>query len=202
MISYAGVFIMLWFILLIILFRKYHISLKNYLLVAIPLTAILLLFIFTFPRAIIDYSVHWPKSILICHVAFSFLAYASFSVSFCSSLVYLFHEWLLKKKISYNFSMRLPSLEVLEDLSFLVVEFGLLFLIFGILSGMMWSKYAHGFYFTNSPKEIWSIITFAFFAFYFIIHRRFGLSRHKLIYILLSGSSIIFAAYLWVHLFS
>jgi cytochrome c-type biogenesis protein CcsB len=104
------------------------------------------------------------------HIPLVILSMASLSIAFVSSLMYLIQERQLKSKHPAFFYHRLPSLEVCDDVSYKSLWAGFFLLTLGILTGMVWSKYLRGVYWSWDYKEVWSLITWALYA--LLLHGR------------------------------
>jgi cytochrome c-type biogenesis protein CcsB len=66
---------------------------------------------------------------------------------------------------------RLPSDQLLDELTYQLVMFGFIFLSAGIISGSVWANSAWGRYWGWDPKETWSLITW--FVYAGLLHARF-----------------------------
>ncbi len=104
------------------------------------------------------------------HIPLVILSMASLSIAFISSLMYLIQERQLKSKHPAFFYHRLPSLEVCDEVSYKSLWAGFFLLTLGILTGMVWSKYLRGVYWSWDYKEIWSLVTWALYA--LLLHGR------------------------------
>ena len=80
------------------------------------------------------------------HVWFAFLGDALLGISACFAGMYLIQEKILKKKKIGPFYYRLPSLEVLDRLSYRCISIGFPLLTLGILTGSVWLKTVQGRY--------------------------------------------------------
>ncbi len=98
------------------------------------------------------------------HIPLVILSMASLSIAFITSLMYLIQERQLKSKHPAFFYHRLPSLQVCDEISYKSLWAGFFLLTLGILTGMVWSKYLRGAYWSWDYKEIWSLITWALYA--------------------------------------
>ncbi len=107
---------------------------------------------------------------LIAHVFTCFLGYAAFAVSCGISIMYLFKSTSVQNE-SDRQSGRLPSLYVLNDISYRTVLIGFLMLSMGIITGAVWAHSAWGTYWSWDPKETWSLITWLVYA--TLLHARF-----------------------------
>ena len=94
---------------------------------------------------------------LTIHVSFMFISYAAFTISFLTAIMQLVFKD--KKDIDFNI------------ISYKNILFGFPFLTLGILTGAVWADYAWGSYWQWDPKEVWSLITWLYYAVY--LHLRF-----------------------------
>jgi cytochrome c-type biogenesis protein CcsB len=104
------------------------------------------------------------------HVTFAFLGYAAFALAFCAGVIYLIQERLVKTKNIGTFLERLPSLEVLDKISYRALTIGFPLLTIGIITGAAWAEYAWGAYWSGDQKETWSLITWLLYA--ALLHQR------------------------------
>ncbi|MBT3387125.1 MAG: c-type cytochrome biogenesis protein CcsB [Desulfobacula sp.] len=98
---------------------------------------------------------------LIAHVITCFLGYAGFAVAFGFSLIYFVKP---KDPKATSIYAKLPSWEVMDELTYQMIVFGFLFLTIGIITGAVWANSAWGKYWTWDPKETWSLITWIVYA--------------------------------------
>lgn len=85
---------------------------------------------------------HW----LPAHVWFAFLGDALLGISACLAAMYLIQDTILKKKRIGPLYYRLPSLELLDRLSYRCISIGFPLLTIGILTGAIWLKSIQGGY--------------------------------------------------------
>ncbi|MCX7974359.1 MAG: c-type cytochrome biogenesis protein CcsB [Candidatus Aminicenantes bacterium] len=101
------------------------------------------------------------------HVSVTLLGEAFLAVAFVASLLYLFAA--AKEKKSQGFSSL--SSEKLDSLSYRAIAIGFpLFTLGGLVFGMVWANVAWGRYWAWDPKEVWTLITWFFYALY--LHTR------------------------------
>ncbi len=98
------------------------------------------------------------------HIPLMILSVAALTISFFMAIMYLIQERQLKAKTTSTYLERLPSLQSCEELSYRSLSFGFFLLTFGILTGIIWSRYLRGVYWNWDYKEIWSLITWALYA--------------------------------------
>ncbi len=108
---------------------------------------------------------------LTIHVATAIVSYGAFAVSFGTSIMYLIKNSMEKNKSRSDFNKRLPSLDMLDDLSYKFIAVGFAFLSLVIITGAIWAEETWGRYWGWDPKETWSLITWLVYAAY--LHARF-----------------------------
>jgi len=103
--------------------------------------------------------------------------------------------------IKYSFILNnLPSLNLLDQLSYqtIIISFPLLTLV--IVTGSVWAHYAWGRYWGWDPKETWSLITWFIYALY--LHLRFqkGWGGQKTALVSILGFFAVIFTYLGVNI--
>ena len=104
------------------------------------------------------------------HIPLMILSVASLTISFLTAIMYLIQERQLKLKRPSFLLERLPSLEAADEISYRSLWFGFFLLTLGIVTGMIWSKYLRGMYWSWDYKETWALITWALYA--ILLHGR------------------------------
>lgn len=90
------------------------------------------------------------------HVAASFLSYALFAVAFSMGIAILV--------IKPHTRLQMLSKKVLDNISYNAILWGFVLFSAGMISGGIWSFYAWGTYLLWTPKEIWSLIIWIYYA--------------------------------------
>jgi len=135
---------------------------------------------------------------LIAHVITCFIGYASFSIAFGLSIMFLFKR--NNSKEESHFLKFFPDVKILDELSHQMIMFGFLFLSAGIITGAVWANSAWGRYWGWDPKETWSLITW--FVYATLIHARFMRGWHgkRLAYLSIIGFAAVLFTYFGVNL--
>lgn len=107
---------------------------------------------------------------LTMHVGTIFLGDALFAIAFLAAIMYLIQERQIKRKRLGSFFKRLPSLATLDAINYQALIYGFPFLTIGMITGSMYAQYALGTYWQWDPKEVWSLITWLFYA--ALLHER------------------------------
>ena len=98
---------------------------------------------------------------LIAHIALIFTGYAALFLSFTASLLYLAQERSLKSKKPAGFLLRLPALEVIDEIGYRSLLLGFPFMTLGLVAGMVVAQATFGRINLLDPKILLSILMWA-----------------------------------------
>jgi len=104
------------------------------------------------------------------HVMTVFLGNGLFAITFAVSVMYLIQERQIKQKRLGSLYNRLPSLATLDSLNHYALMGGFPLLTLGMITGSIYAQMALGTYWQWDPKEVWSLITWLFYA--ALLHER------------------------------
>ncbi|MBW2146103.1 MAG: c-type cytochrome biogenesis protein CcsB [Deltaproteobacteria bacterium] len=135
-----------------------------------PLVLILILYASACPQEIVPLQPALKSFWLPIHTGVAFLANGFLSIAFCVGIMYLIQENRIKKKKIGKLHKLLPSLDVLDDISYRSLKIGFPLLTIGIITGAVWASSAWGSYWSWDPKETWSLITWLLYA--ALLHQR------------------------------
>lgn len=107
---------------------------------------------------------------LTVHVGTVFMGNGLFAIAFLAAIMYLIQEHQIKHKQFGSFYKRLPSLATLDSINYYSLLYGFPFLTVGMITGSIYAQYALGTYWQWDPKEVWSLITWLFYA--ALLHER------------------------------
>ncbi len=130
----------------------------------IPLVVLLLGTSAALPKTIESLSPPLKNIGVWTHVVLTLLGNAAFALACCGALMYLIQERQLKSKQPGVLSHRLPSLKLLDDLCHLALSLGFPLLTLGLFSGALLAYSTWGSFLTWDGKQIWSIVTWVFYA--------------------------------------
>jgi cytochrome c-type biogenesis protein CcsB len=133
---------------------------------------------------------------LIAHVITCFLGYAGFAVAFGFSIMYFIKP---QHPESGSIFAKLPSWELIDELTYQMVVFGFLFLTIGIITGAVWANSAWGTYWSWDPKETWSLITWFVYAIFMHLRMMKGWSGKNLAWISIIGFIAVLFTYFGVN---
>jgi cytochrome c-type biogenesis protein CcsB len=130
---------------------------------------------------------------LVVHVAAAIFSGGLFLLSNTVASAYLWLDRMERKGERSEFAKRLPSLEVLDQLSYRLVAFVFPLWTFAIIAGAIWAEAAWGRYWGWDPKETWSFITWILYAAYLHARVTAGWKGRKAAWLsLIAGSSYLF----------
>lgn len=130
---------------------------------------------------------------LVVHVAAAIFSGGLFLLSNTVASAYLWLDRMERKGGRSEFAKRLPSLDVLDQLSYRLVAFVFPLWTFAIIAGAIWAEAAWGRYWGWDPKETWSFITWILYAAYLHARVTAGWKGRKAAWLsLIAGSSYLF----------
>ena len=147
---------------------KFHLKVLG--VYAAPLAAFILLMAVQFPS-----EPQQPQNLLkgfwlVVHVLTILVGDAAFVLAAGAGILYLLQERSIKNRAPGFFFKRLPSLELLDSTGYACIVTGFTMLTIGLFSGMIFAKSVWGRFWSWDPKEVWSAITWIFYA--ILLHER------------------------------
>lgn len=132
---------------------------------------------------------------LVSHVVTCFIGYAGFALAAGLGIVY----FIKASQKSHGENSRLPSLQIIDELTHKMMVFGFIWLTLGIITGAVWANSAWGTYWSWDPKETWSLITWFIYA--LTLHAKFtrGWSGKKIAILSIFGFLCVLFTYYGVN---
>ncbi|MBF0117305.1 MAG: cytochrome c biogenesis protein CcsA [Desulfobacterales bacterium] len=112
----------------------------------------------------------FKNSWLASHVIIIFMGNAFLSLACGAGLLYLIQEYTIKTKHNRFFFKRLPSLELLDSAGYTSIIMGFTLLSLGMIIGFTYGKIVWGKFWTWSPKEVCTSVTWILYS--ALIHER------------------------------
>jgi cytochrome c-type biogenesis protein CcsB len=195
---YESLYFFAWAVILIYIFLEQRIKLRVIGVFVLPFVIILFIYASFLGEKIRPLVPALRSHWLGIHSGLCLFGYASFTLAFYFGIMYLLQERGLKSKRIGCFFFRLPSLALLDKLTYQTVILGLIFLAAGIITGSIWAASAWGSYWSWDPKETWSLITWLVYVFY--LHARLvaGWRGRKSAYLAIIGFMSMLFTYLGV----
>jgi len=130
---------------------------------------------------------------LVIHVSTAIISGGVFLLANVISAAYLYLDNMENKGPRKVWADRLPSLEVLDQLSYRLVAFVFPLWTFSVIAGAIWAESAWGRYWGWDPKETWAFITWVAYAAYLHARVTVGWRGHRAAWLcLLAGSTFLF----------
>ncbi len=107
---------------------------------------------------------------LVSHIITVFLGDAALALACGIGILYLIQEHAIKTKHRGFFFHRLPSLDRLDAAGYAAIATGFAMLTVGLVTGFAYARAVWGRFWSADPKEIWSVITWLFYA--ALLHQR------------------------------
>ena len=137
---------------------------------------------------------------LISHVMAIFFGEAFFTLAAGLAVLYLIQENAIKTKQHRFFFKRLPSLDLLDSSGYACIVVGFSLLTLGLITGLVYAKSYWGRFWSWDPKEVWSAITWIFYA--VLLHERLtvGWRGRKSAIMAIIGFGVLIFTFLGVNL--
>ncbi len=129
----------------------------------LPLVVLLMVPIFLVSGDIKELNPVLKSGWLGVHTSLAVLGDAAFAFACIVSIMYLIQERQLKSKHLGAIFHRLPSLDIMDTLSYKALTLGWPLFTLGMLTGSIWANSAWGTYWSWDPKETWSLITWVIY---------------------------------------
>jgi len=130
---------------------------------------------------------------LVIHVSAAIISGGVFLLANCIAGAYLVLDRYEQKGVRPIWAQKLPSLEVLDNLSYRFVALVFPLWTFSVIAGAIWAESAWGRYWGWDPKETWAFITWVAYAAYLHARVTVGWRGRKAAWLcLLAGSTFLF----------
>ena len=136
---------------------------------------------------------------LISHVMAIFFGEAFFTLAAGLGVLFLIQENSIKAKKHQFFFKRLPSLDLLDTSGYACIVVGFSMLTLGLVTGLVYAKTYWGRFWSGDPKEVWSAITWIFYA--ILLHERLtvGWQGRKSAIMAIIGFGVLLFTFLGVN---
>ena len=140
---------------------------------------------------------YWMK----IHVPANFVGYGAFALAAMVSVAYLLKSKGERQNPNGLLAKRLPSLDMLDDVTYKAIALGFAFFTIATILGAMWAAEAWGGYWSWDPKETWALIVWLNYAAW--LHLRFskGWRGEPMAWWAIVGLFVTLFAFLGVNMF-
>lgn len=129
-------------------------------------------------------------------------AYGALANAFGVSAAYLVQEWQIKSRRPLEFVWQIPSLEVLDRLSYKMIFLSLPVLTVGITMGGIWAWGAWGRFWGWDAKETWALITWMIYVIYLHLRLVRGWQGRSAVWINFCGFASVLFTFFGVNFLS
>jgi cytochrome c-type biogenesis protein CcsB len=136
---------------------------------------------------------------LVIHVSTAIISGGVFLLANCIAGTYLILDRYEQKGVRPNWALKLPTLEVLDNLSYRLVALVFPLWSFSVIAGAIWAEAAWGRYWGWDPKETWAFITWAAYAAYLHARVTVGWRGRKAAWLCLFAGSTFLFNYIYVN---
>lgn len=193
--SFAG-----WAVAGVFLAVQYRYRLKVLGVFAAPLVALIMAVASQIPNTPAETTQTLRSFWLFAHVTVIFIGEAGFALACGLGILYLLQDNAIKTKKQRFFFKRLPSLEKLDATGYACMVIGFTMLTIGLITGFVYAKSLWGHFWSWDPKEVWSGITWLFYA--ILLHQRLtvGWRGRRSAIMAIIGFAVLLFTFLGVNL--
>ncbi len=137
---------------------------------------------------------------LIIHVSAAIISGGVFLLANIVAAAYLFLDAMENRGPRTVWAQRLPSLEVLDQLSYRLVAFVFPLWTFAVIAGAIWAEAAWGRYWGWDPKETWAFITWVAYAAYLHARVTVGWRGRRAAWLCIFAGSTFLFNYVYVNI--
>jgi cytochrome c-type biogenesis protein CcsB len=134
------------------------------------------------------------------HAVFSLLGFVAFAVAFVVGVMYLIQNRMLKSKQFNALYDQLPSLDLLDAMNQGTILLGFPLLTLGMLSGAIWASQVQESFWSWTPKQALTLVTWFFYL--LILHGRlnFGWRAKRAASLAIVGFAVVGVTFLYVFI--
>ena len=137
---------------------------------------------------------------LVIHVSTAIISGGVFLLANVIAAAYLYLDRMESMGERKAWAKRLPSLEVLDQLSYRLVAFVFPLWTFSVIAGAIWAESAWGRYWGWDPKETWAFITWVAYAAYLHARVTIGWRGRRAAWLCLFAGSTFLFNYVYVNI--
>lgn len=137
---------------------------------------------------------------LVIHVSAAIISGGVFLLANIISAAYLYLDSMEANGERKVWAQRLPSLEVLDQLSYRLVAFVFPLWTFAVMAGAIWAEHAWGRYWGWDPKETWAFITWVAYAAYLHARVTVGWRGRRAAWLCLFAGSTFLFNYVYINI--
>jgi len=188
-----------WAIAVAFILFQYKFNLRILGVYAAPLAALVTIAAYLVPNEPVEMNYILNSMWIVFHVIVILIGEASFALACGLGILYLMQEHAIKTKSHGFLFRRLPSLDLLDSAGYACLIAGFIMLSLGLISGLVYAKSVWGRFWGWDPKEVWSAITWLFYA--ALLHERLtvGWRGRKSAVMAIIGFAVLLFTFLGVN---
>ena len=136
---------------------------------------------------------------LVIHVSTAIISGGVFLLANCIAATYLILDRYEQKGARPSWALKLPTLEVLDNLSYRLVALVFPLWSFSVIAGAIWAEAAWGRYWGWDPKETWAFITWVAYAAYLHARVTVGWRGRRAAWLCIFAGSTFLFNYVYVN---
>jgi cytochrome c-type biogenesis protein CcsB len=136
---------------------------------------------------------------LVIHVTAAIISGGVFLLANVIAGTYLYMERAEERGARPLWALRIPSLDVLDQLSYRLVAFVFPLWTFSVIAGAIWAESAWGRYWGWDPKETWAFITWVAYAAYLHARVTIGWRGRRAAWLCIFAGSTFLFNYVYVN---
>jgi cytochrome c-type biogenesis protein CcsB len=137
---------------------------------------------------------------LVIHVSAAIISGGVFLLANCIAAAYLILDRYEENGGRPSWALKLPTLEVLDQLTYRLVALVFPLWTFSVIAGAIWAEAAWGRYWGWDPKETWAFITWVAYAAYLHARVTVGWRGRKAAWLCLFAGSTFLFNYVYVNI--
>jgi cytochrome c-type biogenesis protein CcsB len=136
---------------------------------------------------------------LVIHVSAAIISGGVFLLANCIAATYLVLDRYEQKGARPKWTLKFPTLEALDNLSYRLVALVFPLWSFAVIAGAIWAEAAWGRYWGWDPKETWAFITWVAYAAYLHARVTVGWRGRKAAWLCLFAGSTFLFNYIYIN---
>ena len=152
-----------------------------------PIVTILMLILSFSPPIFQETEAKGPSTFLALHIIGAFMGQILALCATLASVIYLWKDYRLKKRLIGQLSPKLPALDILEQILWVCLPAGFFFLTLALASGTYYSCTAFPKIQTSIDKIIWAILVWIWYLSVILLKRSVRCNTKKLAQLSLMG---------------
>jgi len=188
-----------WALVTVYIFFQFWLNIRMLGSLVAPISTLIMSIAFCLPKTNIVIGKQLESLWVTVHVVTSLLGNGAFALACCVGCFYLIQDKTIKTKRRGFFYTRLPALERLDQMGYACIALGFPMLTIGIMTGCIYAQIRWGHYWSWDPKEVWSAMTWLFYAAIFHGRMSLGWRGRRQAYLAIIGFCLVLFTFIGVN---